>query len=133
LSEQVAGGSIAARAAGYGFPGIEVDGNDVLAVRAAGIEAIERARRGEGPTLIEAKTYRRGPHATSDDPGRYRTLEDERRDGGEDPVERYRRSALDRGVIDDAFITEVDAEIVPWLEGIRTHLINLPPRDGSEI
>jgi len=133
LSEQVAGGSIAARAAGYGFPGVEVDGNDVLAVRQAGLDAMARARRGEGPTLIEAKTYRRGPHATSDDPGRYRTLEEERRDGGEDPITRYRSSALERGVIDEAFLAEVDAEIVPWLEGIRTHLINLPPRDGSEI
>jgi len=133
FSQQVAGGSIAARAAGYGFPGVVVDGNDVLAVREATIAAVERARRGEGPTLIEAKTYRRGPHATSDDPGRYRTLEEERRDAGEDPVDRYRASALERGVIDEAFIAEVDAEIVAWLESIRTHLVSLPARDGSEI
>lgn len=133
LSKQVAGGSIAARAVGYGFPGVEVDGNDVLAVRAAVIEAVERGRRGEGPTLIEAKTYRRGPHATSDDPGRYRTLEEERRDAGQDPVERYRTSVLERGIIDQAFIAEVDAEIIPWLEEFRAHLISLPARDGSEI
>lgn len=132
-SKQVAGGSIAARAAGYGFPGVEVDGNDVLAVREVVLDAFDRARRGEGPTLIEAKTYRRGPHATSDDPGRYRTLEEERRDGGEDPVERYRASSLAEGVIDEAFIAEVDVEIVTWLEAIRTHLLTMPPRDGGEI
>lgn len=133
LSKQVAGGSIAARAAGYGFPGVEVDGNDVLAVRAAALEATERARRGEGPTLIEAKTYRRGPHATSDDPGRYRTLEEERRDAGEDPVDRYRASALERGVIDEAFIAEVDAELAPWLESVRTYLTSLTPRGTEEL
>ncbi|MFV0372897.1 thiamine pyrophosphate-dependent enzyme [Microbacterium sp.] len=133
VAQQVAGGSVAARAAGYGFEGIEVDGNDVLAVRQATLDAVAKARRGEGPTLIEAKTYRRGPHATSDDPGRYRTLEEERRDAGEDPVERYRRSVTERGIVDDAFIAEVDAEIAAWLEEIRTHLISLPERDGSEL
>lgn len=133
LTTQVAGGSIAARAAGYGFPGVEVDGNDVLAVREATTDAIERARRGEGPTLIEAKTYRRGPHATSDDPGRYRTLDEERRDAGEDPIVRYRADALARGILDDAFIAEVEAEITTWLEGIRQHLVTLTPRDGGEM
>lgn len=133
LSRQVAGGSIAARAAGYGFPGIEVDGNDVLAVREVSEAAIARARRGEGPTLIEAKTYRRGPHATSDDPGRYRSLEEERRDGGEDPVLRYRRSVVERGIVDDAFIAAVDAEVALRLEETRQHLISLPPREVGEL
>ena len=92
----------------------------------------ERARRGEGPTLIEAKTYRRGPHATSDDPGRYRTLEEERRDGGEDPVARYRRSVVERGIVDDAFLAAVDAEVATRLEEIRRHLVSLAPR-GVEV
>lgn len=133
LSKQVAGGSIAARAAGYGFPGVVVDGNDVLAVREAAIEAVERARRGEGPTLIEAQTYRRGPHATSDDPGRYRTLEEERRDAGEDPVERYRKSVTERGIADAAFLAEVDAEIAVWLEEIRAYLVGMKPRNGADM
>ena len=133
VANQVAGGSIAARAAGYGFPGLAVDGNDLLVVRAAVMEAVERARRGEGPSLIESKVYRRGPHATSDDPGRYRTLDDERRDAGDDPVVRYKVSALERAVIDDPFVSEVDAETTHWLEEIRTYLTTLRPRGGEEL
>lgn len=133
LSKQVAGGSIAARAAGYGFPGVVVDGNDVLAVREAAAEAIGRARRGEGPTLIEAQTYRRGPHATSDDPGRYRTLEEERRDAGEDPLPRYRRSVTERGIADEAFLAGVDAEIAAWLEEVRAYLVGMRPRSGEDL
>jgi 2-oxoisovalerate dehydrogenase E1 component alpha subunit len=133
VANQVAGGSIAARAGGYGFPGLAVDGNDLLAVRAAVMDAVERARRGEGPSLIESKVYRRGPHATSDDPGRYRSLDDERRDAGDDPVVRYRVSALGRGVIDGSFVAEVDAETTHWLEEIRTYLATLRPRGGEEL
>jgi 2-oxoisovalerate dehydrogenase E1 component alpha subunit len=70
--QQTASDTIAEKAAAYGFPGVVVDGNDVLAVQAVTSEALDRARRGEGPTLIEAVTYRLGPHTTSDDPGRYR-------------------------------------------------------------
>ena len=64
--------TFAIKARAYGFPGIRVDGNDVLAVYQASREAVERARAGEGPTLIEMVTYRMGPHSTSDDPRRYR-------------------------------------------------------------
>jgi pyruvate dehydrogenase E1 component alpha subunit len=64
---------LARRADGFGMPGVRVDGNDVLAVMAATRIALERARRGEGPTFIEAVTYRMGPHTTADDPKRYRT------------------------------------------------------------
>ena len=72
VAEQLAGPSIAHRASAYGMPGIRVDGNDVLACYAVMAEAAERARAGGGPTLIEAVTYRMGPHTTSDDPTRYR-------------------------------------------------------------
>ena len=64
---------LARRADGFGMPGIRVDGNDVLAVLAATRIALDRARRGDGPTFIEAVTYRLGPHTTADDPKRYRT------------------------------------------------------------
>jgi 2-oxoisovalerate dehydrogenase E1 component alpha subunit len=67
---------LARRADGFGMPGIRVDGNDVLAVLAATRAALDRARRGEGPTFIEAVTYRMGPHTTADDPKRYRTDEE---------------------------------------------------------
>jgi pyruvate dehydrogenase E1 component alpha subunit len=85
---QVAGGSVAARAAGYGIEGRRIDGNDVLAVFEATREAVQRGRDGGGPTVLEAMTYRMGPHSTSDDPGRYRALEEEQAWAEKDPVAR---------------------------------------------
>ena len=76
VSRQMAAPSIAHRAIGYGMPGIRVDGNDVLACYAVTAEAAARARDGGGPTLIEAITYRMGPHTTSDDPTRYRSQDE---------------------------------------------------------
>src|SRR5262249_32987887 len=85
LSAQTAAETLADKAAGYGIPGVRVDGGDVLAVYEATREAVERARAGEGPTLIEAVTYRCAPHATADDPTAYIDLgrvEEERGRGG---------------------------------------------------
>ena len=90
-SKQTASDSIAAKAEGYGMPGIRVDGNDVLAVYQATKEAVSRARAGNGPTLIEAVTYRMGPHSTADDPTRYRPDEELRTWRDKDPIERLRR------------------------------------------
>ena len=81
LVAQTASESIAIKAVAYGFPGVRVDGNDLLAVIAAMREAVERARRGEGPTLIEAVTFRMGGHSSSDDPTRYRDADAGRRVG----------------------------------------------------
>lgn len=72
VEQQTASETIAVKGVAYGIPGVRVDGNDVLAVFSASTEAVARARRGEGPTLIELVTYRMGPHSTSDDPSRYR-------------------------------------------------------------
>ena len=83
---QVAGGSVAARAAGYGMPALKIDGDDVVAVLEATRRAFAHARSGNGPVLIEAMTYRRGPHSTSDDPGRYRSLDEERDGAGDRPA-----------------------------------------------
>ena len=90
VSKQQAGPSIAHRAIGYGMPGIRVDGNDVLACYAVTAEAAKRARGGGGPTLIEAITYRMGPHTTSDDPTRYRSDEELQYWAARDPIQRYR-------------------------------------------
>ena len=87
---QVAG-SIAARAEGYGFPGVAVDGNDVLAVYEAVREAVDRARRGEGPTLIEARTYRLTAHSSDDDDRRYREKEEIEGWRQKDPITRFER------------------------------------------
>ncbi|WP_406690469.1 thiamine pyrophosphate-dependent enzyme [Saccharopolyspora sp. ID03-671] len=85
-ARQVAGGSVAARAAGYGFEGVRVDGNDVTAVFEATRQALDHARSGGGPTIVEAMTYRLGPHSTSDDPSRYRSAEEERARAEHDPI-----------------------------------------------
>src|SRR2546429_1951234 len=100
LSKQTAG-SIAERARGYGFPGIRIDGNDVLAVYAAVRAAAGRARQGEGPYLIEAVTYRMGAHTSSDDPTRYRLDSDLEAWGQRDPIVRYQASSKAQGAIDD--------------------------------
>ncbi|MDQ4003372.1 MAG: thiamine pyrophosphate-dependent dehydrogenase E1 component subunit alpha [Actinomycetota bacterium] len=96
---QVAG-SIAKRAEGYGFPGVEVDGNDVLAVYEAAKEAFDRARRGAGPSLIEAKTYRLTAHSSDDDDRRYREPEEVEEWRLKDPIVRFEKYLEEAGVLD---------------------------------
>ena len=88
---QTAGSDIAERAPAYGFPGVSVDGNDLLAVYLVTAQAVQRARAGEGPTLIEAHTYRVGAHTTADDPSRYVDPDVERRWAARDPIRRVQR------------------------------------------
>ncbi|WP_284975389.1 thiamine pyrophosphate-dependent enzyme [Arthrobacter sp. efr-133-TYG-104] len=130
---QVAGGSVAARAAGYGIPSLQVDGNDVVAVYQATRSALAHCRSGNGPVVIEAMTYRRGPHSTADDPGRYRTLEEERLAAGEDPLERFKRRLLADGVADEAFFAEAQRAAEEEAEAIRTGIEELGPRPGAEM
>jgi TPP-dependent pyruvate/acetoin dehydrogenase alpha subunit len=92
-----AGGRISTRAAAYGIPGVEVDGNDVLAVRDVAAEAIARARSGEGPTLVEAKTYRHKGHSRVD-PGKYRPKDEVDEWLGRDPIPRL-AAQLDEDVV----------------------------------
>jgi 2-oxoisovalerate dehydrogenase E1 component alpha subunit len=121
---QVAG-SISRRAAGYGFPGVEVDGNDVLAVYEAAKEAFERARRGDGPTLIEAKTYRLTAHSSDDDDRRYREREEIEVWRQKDPIARFEKHLEESGLLDeeqkeeiaDGIKAEID-EAVEYAEGI---------------
>jgi pyruvate dehydrogenase E1 component alpha subunit len=90
-SEQTASESYAIKARAYGMPGVLVDGNDLLAMRKAMLDALERARRGDGPTLIEAVTYRMGGHSTSDDPTRYVPKHEVEEWAKRDPVARFER------------------------------------------
>ncbi len=90
VRKQTASPTLAMKAQAYGFSGIRVDGNDILAVYQATREAVDRARRGEGPTMVECLTYRMGPHSTSDEPNRYRTKEETDLWKKKDPIERFR-------------------------------------------
>jgi len=87
---QTATATIAEKADAYGIEGVRVDGNDVVAVHEVVSEAIERARSGDGPTLVEAVTYRRGPHTTTDDPTKYRDEDDVPAHAERDPIDRTR-------------------------------------------
>ncbi len=131
--KQVAGGSVAARAAGYGMPGVTVDGNDVEAVYLATRDAVARARSGGGPSVIEATTYRIGPHSTSDDPGRYRTLEEEQKWQAKDPVERFERILLERGIVDAEWLKQTRLTVTDQVEKCREGIIGLQRRPGEEM
>ena len=124
---------IADRAAGYGMPGVRVDGNDVLAVYAVTREAVRRARAGEGPTLIEAVTYRIGSHSTADDAARYRDEAEVTAWRERDPIDRYRSYLLGAGTIDDAFVRGCENEAEAWVGDIRTELTALGEPPASEI
>ncbi len=99
LHKQIGSKYVADRAAGYGFPGIVVDGNDVLSVYAHMKDAVERALRGEGPTLIEALTYRLHPHSSDDDDRSYRSKEEVEAARARDALVTFRRYMIDEGVL----------------------------------
>ena len=112
---QTASETFAQKAEAYGFTGVRVDGNDVLAVYAACRAAVEKARKGEGPTLIEAFTFRMGPHSSSDDPKRYVNPADLQHWGAKDPILRFRNYLVKKGVWSDKqetdLVESVKAEI----------------------
>ncbi|MEX1078843.1 MAG: pyruvate dehydrogenase (acetyl-transferring) E1 component subunit alpha [Homoserinimonas sp.] len=101
---------IADRAPGFGIPSMRVDGNDVLAVMAATRIALDRARRGDGPTFIEAVTYRMGPHTTSDDPSRYVDPEVQQEWAAKDPIIRLERLLKATGLLADELVASVKAK-----------------------
>jgi len=114
------------RASGFGFPGVRVDGNDVLAVLAVTSWALERARRGEGPALIEAYTYRMGAHTTSDDPTKYRSRDETDQWRARDPISRVQTYLLRSGAIDQNWLDAVDAESEALAIRVREGCVTLP-------
>ena len=125
--------SFAARGAGYGIPGIRVDGNDFLAVYAATTWAADRSRNGHGPTLIELVTYRGGAHSTSDDPARYRPKDDYERWPLGDPIERLKQHLIVLGEWSDerhaALTAELEAHVTEsWKEATRYGTMTEGPR-----
>jgi pyruvate dehydrogenase E1 component alpha subunit len=114
------------RALGFGFPGVRVDGNDVLATYAVAQAALQRAREGQGPTLVEAYTYRMGAHTTTDDPTRYRLSEDLETWKLKDPIQRVKAYLTRNGLADQDFFDELDDEAEKLGEHLREGCRALP-------
>ncbi len=144
---QTAAPTLAQKALAYGFPGILVDGNDVLAMYIAAREAVARARRGEGPTLIEAYTYRMGNHTTSDDAKRYRLEEELKEWEMRDPLARLKAYLMSRGMLDERqeetilneakerterVVVEAERFPRPTAEDVFKHTYAQMPRELSE-
>ena len=110
-SRQTLSKTIAQKAVAYGIPGIQVDGNDILAVYAAAKEAVERARSGGGPTLIECVTYRMMMHTTADDPKRYRTEKEVAEWKKRDPITRLQKFLMEKGLLAQDKIDSLEEEI----------------------
>jgi pyruvate dehydrogenase E1 component alpha subunit len=131
VSAQTAAETLADKAVGYGIPGVRVDGGDVLAVYEVTRDAVARARAGEGPSFIEAVTYRTAPHATADDPRAYIDLERVEEEKKNECVGRYERYLKRLGVLDEATQEQVRAEAA---ELMRTGIAEAeaePPADVS--
>jgi pyruvate dehydrogenase E1 component alpha subunit len=116
LKKQTHSRTLAQKALAYGIPGLQVDGNDVLAVYAAAREAVARARAGDGPTLIECVTYRLGMHTTADDPTKYRTAEEVEAWERKDPLTRFGAYLQKKNLLEDGLIESIDAEIAAAVE-----------------
>lgn len=117
---------LARRADGFGLPGVRVDGNDVIACHAVTTAALERARSGQGPTLIEAVTYRMGAHTTSDDPTKYRDPAEVDLWRGRDPLDRMRVHLRAEGVLDDDAEAELETEATELADRMRVACGELP-------
>jgi 2-oxoisovalerate dehydrogenase E1 component alpha subunit len=114
------------RARGFGFPGMRVDGNDVLACLAVTRAALQAAREGQGPTLVEAFTYRMGAHTTSDDPTRYRLASELEAWKLKDPVERVKSFLYKNELADSAFFTALDEESDQLAAHVRSGCLAMP-------
>ena len=136
VSKQLAVPDVATRAAGYGIPGVIVDGADVLACYRAAKEAVDRARRGDGPTLIEAKVIRLTAHSSDDQQTKYRSAEELAALQQQDPLPRFRGELRDAGVLTE----ELEASIAAEVEGrdrrghgLRRERRRPEPGDGDEV
>jgi 2-oxoisovalerate dehydrogenase E1 component alpha subunit len=121
------------RAMGFGFPGVRVDGNDVLATHAVMEAALQRARDGQGPTFVEAYTYRMGAHTTTDDPTRYRLVDELEHWKLKDPIERVKAYLTRNGLVDADYLAEVDAEAEALGSRLREGCRALPDPDVLEV
>lgn len=130
VSRQTASATLAIKARAYGFPGLRVDGNDVLAVYRAVSDAVHKARSGGGPTFIECLTYRLGGHSTSDDPSRYRSEQEVAEWAARDPIARFKRHLEYLGILDEKldhdFESEIESEITAAIDIVERSRPPLP-------
>ncbi|GAB3758094.1 pyruvate dehydrogenase (acetyl-transferring) E1 component subunit alpha [Zhihengliuella somnathii] len=124
---------IAQRAEGFGMEHLRIDGNDVLASLAATRIAVERARAGEGPTFIEAVTYRMGPHTTADDPTRYRGQEELEEWGGKDPLRRIEAYLQTRGMAVDGFREAAEHRADQVAEALRAGVTGMSDPEWAQV
>lgn len=133
LSRQTKAPTIAHKAVGYGMPGYRVDGNDVLATYAVTRAAVDRARRGDGPALVEAVTYRMEAHTTADDPTRYRTPEELAEWQARDPIARFETYLEREGLLDDDFRSAIDNEAQAYATRMREEVYDAEHGDPLEL
>jgi len=133
LSKQTAAPTLAHKAIGYGLPGYRCDGNDPLATYAVTRRAVERARAGHGPALIEALTYRMEAHTTSDDPSRYRGDEELEAAALTDPIARLRNHLRGRDLLDDAMEQRFEEEAADRAQAVRDAIYDAPHGDPLEL
>lgn len=131
-AKEMAVPNVADRAAAYGMPGVVVDGNDVLAVYAATKEAVERARRGEGPTLIEAKTYRMVPHSSDDDDRRYRSRDEVQQWAKRDPIDLFRHYLQEQGLLDEQADKDLHEKVEAVVNDATEYALSAPYPEAKD-
>ncbi|MFO8175171.1 MAG: pyruvate dehydrogenase (acetyl-transferring) E1 component subunit alpha [Longimicrobiales bacterium] len=114
---QTSSGTLAQKALAYGMKGLQVDGNDIFAVYSGVREAVDRARAGEGPTLVECVTYRLSLHTTADDPTRYRSEKEVEKWEGRDPLKRIQKYLGDKEILQEEALEELKKELQEEMEG----------------
>ena len=121
LKRQTHSRTLVQKAVAYGIPGMQVDGNDLLAVYVAAGEAVDRARTGGGPTLIECVTYRVAMHTTADDPTRYRSTEEVEAWKKRDPLPRFQRYLMEKGVLTEEMLESVGSRVKTEIQTAVEH------------
>jgi 2-oxoisovalerate dehydrogenase E1 component alpha subunit len=132
-TKQMAVANVADRAAAYGIPGVVVDGNDVLACYGAMLTAVQRAKAGEGATLIEAKTYRFFPHTSDDDDRSYRSREEVEEAKHHDPIHRFEHYLRDAGLLEREDADAINAEIKADIDRQIDEAWNAPDPDPATL
>jgi pyruvate dehydrogenase E1 component alpha subunit len=130
---QSAAETLAQKAFAFGFDGIQVDGNDVFAVYKATKDAVEKARKGEGPTLIECYTYRMSHHTTADDWTRYRSKEEVEAWKKKDPIDRLKKFMIKKGVADEKFFAEQEKKAKEVIDEAVRKMESVKPAEISDI